>query len=532
MPAERDPNCHCYPYGGSPGETCKSCKSNLWLLIPRLEAMEKRLGPVDAPPFTRDPESVEYRLADLDDHVSELRDQVDPDDGESLSERLSALELEVRVGVTSARIETLAGELTEFLAEDGIDEEGKLCEVSMRDALVRGLPRVLADLRRAENADAGAAALRAHPLTPKVANLILGLAAVEKRLDAHREELTLQASRLAKLEQGATMPALSARLDALEAGLPALVREGQALLQGTTRIDAICAAIGGGLAPETPVCADPIVPRLVAVEKALGIHLPTHPLESSAPPSDHAIPPELIVFRARPILSGPAEVLSVSWGGTGSGPVIAIRRQNQLSLVNQGEGQANAVLGAIKLWAPKRIVVDVTGLGGGLLEFIDRPGLVAFDGSKPAQDAVSFRTALDEAWGNLRKGLVEGTVILPSYDEISGIERDLREQLVARRCSFDERGTFRVESLKSVRQRGGPNHLGLAQALALLMVPECAQVATSAPDDEDIAAPPPGQLTPAETDTLIRWATHTQPFPSAATAKALVGKLLGVAVRP
>ena len=110
------------------------------------------------------------------------------------------------------------------------------------------------------------------------------------------------------------------------------------------------------------------------------------------------------------------------------------------------------IVSAIDTWKPDEVVVDEVGIGAGVVDRLREQGysVSGVNVGSTARDAEHFANLRAEGYWNLRQLLLEGSMCLPSDNELVG-------QLAGLRYTFNSTGRVLIESKEEMRRRGAPS---------------------------------------------------------------------------
>jgi hypothetical protein len=112
---------------------------------------------------------------------------------------------------------------------------------------------------------------------------------------------------------------------------------------------------------------------------------------------------------------------------------------------------AGAVLSHIRQWKPEATRIDAIGIGAGVADRLNEQGYMV-DAVNVGEAAVNNLAHLNlraEAYWELRKAFMEGTIAIPPDDDI------LASQLSTLHYKFDSKGRLQMEAKEDIRRRGG-----------------------------------------------------------------------------
>ena len=112
---------------------------------------------------------------------------------------------------------------------------------------------------------------------------------------------------------------------------------------------------------------------------------------------------------------------------------------------------AGAVLSHIRQWKPEATRIDAIGIGAGVADRLIEQGYMV-DAVNVGEAAVNNAAHLNlraEAYWELRKAFMEGTIAIPPDDDI------LASQLSTLHYKFDSKGRLQMEAKEDIRRRGG-----------------------------------------------------------------------------
>jgi hypothetical protein len=100
---------------------------------------------------------------------------------------------------------------------------------------------------------------------------------------------------------------------------------------------------------------------------------------------------------------------------------------------------------------PKRIFVDVVGVGAGVVDRLREMGLggrvVAVNSAERPLDAERYYNKRAEMWGEMREWLMDSPVDIPDSDS-------LQADLCSLQYTFDSKGRYVLEKKEDARKRG------------------------------------------------------------------------------
>ena len=113
---------------------------------------------------------------------------------------------------------------------------------------------------------------------------------------------------------------------------------------------------------------------------------------------------------------------------------------------------AGLVIGAIDACQPQEVVVDEVGIGAGVVDRLREQGyrIQGVNVGRPASDRDHYANLRAEAFWNLRQLFLDGSIGIPSDNDLVG-------QLAALRYTFNSLGQVVMESKEEMRHRGMPS---------------------------------------------------------------------------
>ena len=110
------------------------------------------------------------------------------------------------------------------------------------------------------------------------------------------------------------------------------------------------------------------------------------------------------------------------------------------------------VVAAIDAHSPQEVVVDEMWIGAGVVDRLRELGyrIQAVNVGRPAQDSAHYANLRAEGFWNLRQLFLDGSMGIPSDNDLVG-------QLAALRYTFNSVGQVMIESKEEMRRRGVPS---------------------------------------------------------------------------
>lgn len=113
---------------------------------------------------------------------------------------------------------------------------------------------------------------------------------------------------------------------------------------------------------------------------------------------------------------------------------------------------AGLVAASINAWEPMDVMIDEVGIGAGVVDRLKEQGyrVRGINVGTTAQDNEHYANLRAEGYWNLRQIFTDGTIVLPSDNELIG-------QIAALRYSFNSQGKAVIESKDEMKRRGVPS---------------------------------------------------------------------------
>ena len=137
---------------------------------------------------------------------------------------------------------------------------------------------------------------------------------------------------------------------------------------------------------------------------------------------------------------------------------------------------AGLVAASINAWEPMDVMIDEVSIGAGVVDRLKEQGyrVRGINVGTTAQDNEHYANLRAEGYWNLRQIFTDGTIVLPSDNELIG-------QIAALRYSFNSQGKAVIESKDEMKRRGVPCQQKKSAALGLNNYPKTAKIGRPGP---------------------------------------------------